>query len=150
MRSMRRRAAALCLGLAAAACAGPSGPVYGEWQGMPPSAHSTGRSMAVDLVLRGSPDAQSGKYLITTTDNDPSALSSHGQVDWAGDWTSEQRIVNGQPFKFIKLLDHLPQDIGGYALEPDGRLHALDPNGSLDTTKDGALYTLSPVPPRGR
>lgn len=130
-----------------AGCAQPRGPVLGEWQGEPPGRNSNA-TVAVDLVLYGEPGAASGQYYTKSTMQNPNQFSSHGTQEWGGNWTSTQGLVDGQAAKFIKLLDHLPDQIGGYALAADGRLHALDPNGSYDTTPDGALYTLSPVRPR--
>ena len=76
-------------------------------------------------------------------------LANNGTKEWGGNWTSTSRVAGSQTVKIIILHDHLPDDIGGYALAADGRLHALDPNGQIDTTPDGALYTLSPIRPRG-
>ena len=145
----RRRTAtigAMLLGLAG--CAGPSGPILGEWMGNQPGGNPDTPDQ-VDLVLIGGPDATSGRYHITTTVQNPNQFSNNGTQEWGGPWTSVQRDVQGQPVKFITLHDHLSSELGGYALEPDGKLHALDPNGSIDTSRDGALYTLSPVHPRG-
>ena len=140
----------MALGLAASlgGCTQPIGPVFGEWRGEPPG-RSTNYPKSVDLVLGGGPGAQSGQYRITSTELNPNSLSNNGERQWGGTWISTQRAVNGQIMQFITLQDHLPDDVGGYALEADGRLHALDPGGSLDTTPAGALYTLSPIPPRG-
>ena len=149
MNVMKRRCAAGVLGLALlAGCAGSPGPVYGEWQGTPPSGR-IGRVTSIDLVLKGPPDAQSGEYHISSTDSDPTGRFGDGERQWGGAWTSQQRVVDGRTVKFIKLHDHLTADIGDYALEADGRLHALDPNGALDMKPVEGLYTLSPVPPRG-
>lgn len=140
----------MALGLAAglAGCTQPIGPVFGEWRGEPPG-RNTNYPKSVDLVLGGGPGARSGQYHITSTELNANSFSNHGERQWGGAWTSAQRVVNGQAMQFITLQDHLPDDIGGYALEADGRLHALDPDGSLDMTAVGALYTLSPIPPRG-
>ena len=139
-------AAALAL-LGLAACQ-PSGPVFGEWQGQPPGTDPAA-TVAVDLVLEGGPGATSGHYHITMTQENPNQFSNNGTQQWGGAWTSVERPGNGGTMKFITLHDHLPNSIGGYALAADGRLHALNPDGSLNTTPDGDLYTLSPVRPRG-
>ncbi len=147
----RRRALAASLVLGLAGCAGPSGPpdapVFGEWQGQPPGLDAD-TPVAFDLVLYGGPGAASGQYHTRATTQNPNQFSANGTQEWGGDWTSTQGVANGETLKFIILHDHLPNQIGGYALAPDGRLHALDPDGSLNTTPDGALYTLSPVRPR--
>jgi len=136
---------ALALGLAG--CAGPTGPVFGEWQGEPPG-RDRSVPKSVDLVLDGAPDAQSGNYRIATTEHDPAVFAGHGTRRWGGTWTRSTRMVDGRPLTIITLHDHLPDDIGDYYLAQDGTLHALDPNGKIDTSRDDALYTLSPVQPR--
>jgi len=140
-------AAVFALALGLAGCVEPTGPVFGEWQGEPPG-RSRSVPKSVDLVLEGTPDAQSGAYRIATTEHDPSVLAGHGTRRWGGTWTRSPRTVDGQQLTIITLHDHLPDDIGDYTLAADGKLHALDPNGKIDTSRDGALYTLSPVQPR--
>lgn len=131
-----------------AGCAGPSGPVFGEWQGNQPGGNADTPDQ-VDLVLEGGPGATSGQYHITTTVQNPNQFSSNGTQEWGGRWTSVQRDTQGGSTQFITLHDHLASEVGGYALGADGKLHALDPRGSIDTSRDGVLYTLSPVRPRG-
>ena len=129
-------------------CSQPTGPVFGEWQGNQPGS-SADASTAVDLVLEGGPAAQSGQYHITTTMQDPNQLSNNGTQQWGGRWSSEQRETGDHTIMVVTLHDHLASQIGTYALEADGKLHALEPNGKLDSSPASALYTLSPVQPRG-
>lgn len=136
--------AAVCL---LAACTQPTGPVLGEWEGRQPGRGPSFPKL-VDLVLDGTPDAQSGTYHIATTQMDPDVVTGNGEQRWTGTWVRSERTANGQPVKVIMLKDHLPDDIGAYALEADGALHILDPNGLPDTTRAGQLYTLRPVTPR--
>ncbi len=143
-----RQAALLGLAVGLAGCSQPTGPVFGEWQGGTPS-RSTGYSKSVDLVLEGTPDVQSGAYRISSTEQNANVFSNHGTRRWGGKWTRSSRVVDGRTLTVITLHDHLPDDIGDYILAPDGTLHALDPNGKIDTSPADALYTLSPVrPPR--
>ena len=139
---------ALAVVLGVAGCTQPIGPVFGDWQGQPPGS-SADYPVAVDLVLGGGPGAAAGRYYITTTMQNPNEFSNNGTQEWGGPWTSTQRMVDGAMVKFITLHDHLASQVGGYALTADGKLHALDPNGQIDASPDGALYTLSPVRPRG-
>ncbi len=151
MTTWTSRAMLMCrlIGVSAiAGCAQPQGPVLGEWQGEPPGRDSSS-TVAVDLVLYGGPGAASGRYYIKSTMQNPNQFSNHGTQEWGGNWTSTQGLVDGQAAKFITLNDHLADQIGGYALAADGRLHALNPDGSYNPTRDGALYTLSPTRPRG-
>ena len=141
------KAAALAFALGLAGCAQPAGPVFGEWQGEPPG-RTRNATKTVDLVLDGAPGAQSGAYRIATTEHDPSVFIGHGTRRWGGTWTRSTRMINGQSATVITLHDHLPDDIGEYYLAPDGRLHALDPDGKVDSGSIDAYYTLSPVQPR--
>lgn len=143
------RAMIVALALGLAGCAQPTGPVFGEWQGQPPG-RARNNSKLVDLVLEGAPDAQSGTYRISSTEQDSSVFNGHGTRRWGGTWTRSSREVEGRPLTIIMLHDHLPDDIGDYYLAADGKLHALDPNGKIDTRPIDALYTLWPVRPRGR
>ena len=147
MDAKRLRAAAFILTLGTAGCAQPAGPVFGEWQGQPPG-RTRDATASVDLVLDGAADAQTGSYRIATTENNPSVFNSHGTRRWGGTWTRSRRTVDGRELTVITLHDHLPDDIGEYELASDGKLHALDPNGKAGTSRDDALYTLSPVQPR--
>lgn len=132
----------------AAGCAASGDPVFGEWSADTPGSNANA-SLGVDLVLYGGPDATSGRYTIKSTAQNPNQFANHGTQEWGGPWTSTPGTVNGRPARFISLHEHLPDQISGYALTADGRLHALNPDGSYNASRDGALYTLSPVRPRG-
>lgn len=145
--SLTTRFGVLVIALTISGCMQPSGPVLGAWHGRPPG-REPGSRRIVDLVLDGAPDAQSGSYRITSTDIDPSVISGHGEDHWGGTWIRGTRVVGGSTITTITLKDHLPDDVGAYMLGTDGALHILDPNGLPDTSRAGALYTLSPVEPR--
>jgi hypothetical protein len=118
--------------LALTACSSPSGaPVYGAWQGSQPGADPLSGN-SVDLVLKGTQNAQSGRYCIATALHDPSARADQGTTHWGGTWVRSQRAINGQSLTVLHLNNALTDDISNYALMPDGTLHALGPNGGLD------------------
>jgi hypothetical protein len=148
-----RRTLAIGLLLALASCdAHADTPLFGAWQGSQPGADPDART-SIDLVLEGTPDAQSGQYRMATALHNPSARAGMGTTHWGGTWSSSQRVINGQTVTVVELNDALPSDISRYALMPDGTLRVLNANGTLDTSPIAALYTLSPVPPgprRGR
>jgi hypothetical protein len=132
--------------LALAGCGSqPDAPIYGAWQGSQPGPDPLFHN-SVDLVLRGTPGADSGAYRIATTGHDPSAREPLGTSRWGGTWQRSQRVVDGQSVPVLHLDDALPSDISSYALMPDGTLHALDPSGMHDSTRVGASYALAPVP----
>ena len=134
--------------LACSGCA-QNGPILGEWAGRQPGRNIEMRK-SVDLVLYGSPGAPSGQYHITTNENDPTLATGHGEQQWGGTWERGQQMVDARPVTTIKLNDMLSSEISGYALEPDGTLRVLNPNGVPNTTPDGNLYTLTPVSPGNR
>jgi hypothetical protein len=132
--------------LALTACGSPPGaPVFGAWQGSQPGRDPLSRN-SVNLVLEGTQEAQSGQYRIATALHDPSVRAGRGTTHWGGTWVRSQRAINGQSVTVVHLNDALADDISSYALMPDGALHALDPNGALDTSPVAALYVL----PRSR
>jgi hypothetical protein len=142
--TMHRIVAIGCL-LALTACSSPPGaPVYGAWQGSQPGADPLGGD-SVDLVLKGTQNAHSGRYHIATTLHDPSARADQGTTDWSGTWVRSQRSINGQSLTVLHLNNALTDDISNYALMPDGTLHALDPNGTLSLADRDTLRAVSGV-----
>ena len=144
---MRLQSLIALLALAAlGGCVNASGPLVGEWRGQSPGA-SLNEPKTVDVTLNGSADAPSGTYHFTRMETDATLLSGHDEDQWGGTWVRSQRVVNGQPLSIFELKALLPGEINTYALEPNGTLRPVDPNGMPDTTPAGSLYTLSPVPP---
>jgi hypothetical protein len=146
--NLLHRAAVLGLILSTAAgCAQAAGhgPVFGDWRGTQPGG-STDYYKTVELVLNGAPNAQSGRYRIATTEQNPGSLENNGTRRWGDVWTSEQQQVDGHTVMIIHLHNTLPGDINKYALESDGALHIVGPNGHVDHSSAGKLYTLRPVP----
>ena len=143
---MTRHPLAMLALIALGGCVHDTGPVLGEWRGQSPGA-SRDVPKTVDVRLNGSPGANSGSYHFSRIEADPTLLSGHDQDQWGGTWVRSQRVVNGRTLSIFTLQALLPGEIDTYALEPDGTLRPVDPNGLPDATPAGSRYTLSPVPP---
>ena len=137
----------LGLALALGACVHPNGPLIGEWRGQSPGA-SLDVPKTVDVTLDGQPGDATGSYYFTAQENDPTLVTGHGERQWGGTWVRTQRVVNGQPLSIYRLKALIGGEIDTYALEPNGTLRPVDPNGLPDMTPAGSLYTLSPVSTR--
>ena len=134
----------LVLAAGLAGCSGPVAPLLGEWRGAQPGIQINVPKQ-IDLTLNGEPGAATGTYYVTSIDPDPNLLVGHDEQQWGGTWVRTDRTINGQPISIFTLKDILPNLIGSWALEPDGRLHAVDPSGLPDTSPLYRLYVLLPV-----
>ncbi len=144
----RFAAAGLAATLAAlvAGCDQPTGPLLGEWRGQSPGG-SQSVPKTVDVTLDGAPGAMSGAYQFSSQENDPTLLAGHDQRNWSGTWVRTDRVVDGHTIGIYRLQRLLSGEIDTYALEPDGTMRPVDPNGQIDVTPAGSHDTLSPVPP---
>jgi hypothetical protein len=134
--------------LALAACTSqPDAPVLGAWHGNQPGPDGLVAN-SVDLVLRGTPDAPSGRYEIATVEHE--SRSAVGSRHWAGPFVRSQRVIDGRQMTVIELQDTLPVDISHYVLMPDGTLRVLTPKGTLGTDAASQAYALAPVPAGSR
>ena len=140
----RRSLGILMAGIGLAACSGPTAPLVGEWRGPQPGIQ-VNVPKEVDLTLNGEPGAPTGSYYITSIDPDPNLLVGHDEQEWGGTWVRTDRTINGEPVSIFTLQNLPPNLLGTWALEPDGRLHAVDQNGLPDTTPLYRLYVLSRV-----
>jgi hypothetical protein len=136
-----RLAGAFLLLAGLAACAGPTGPVVGDWRGEVPD---SGVSQVVELVLDGTPDALSGRYEVATTTENTETGGGSGTERWAGVWRREQ-AADGRPV--FHLLQDLSGSINRYELGTDNTLRVMGRGDRADTSLDAARYTLFPVPP---
>ena len=142
-----RQFGVLLLGAALAAlagCSGPTGPRIGEWPGPQPGVQ-VNVPTEVDLTLNGEPGTPTGTYYVTSIDPDPNLHVGHDEQEWGGTWVRTDRTFNDQPISIFTLKDVPPNLIGRWALEPDGRLHAVDQNGLPDTSPLYRSYVLSRV-----
>lgn len=132
----------LILLAALAGCAGPVGPVVGDWRGEVPDSST---EQIVELVLDGTPGASSGHYDVAiTTENAGFSGGGGGTERWGGIWQREQ-AVDGRPV--FHLLDDLSGSIDRYEFGPDSALHPMGKGNRVDTSPAARLYTLLPVPP---
>jgi hypothetical protein len=126
-----------------AACAGPTGPVIGDWRREVPQSAT---EQLVELVLDGTPDAPSGRYHVTMTTESGGVGRSSGTQWQDGDWHREQAQDGRQVFH---LLNDLPGSIDRYELGADDALYPMGKGNYPDTSPMARLYTLLPVPHGG-
>jgi hypothetical protein len=133
----------LALLAALTACAGPVGPVVGDWRGEVPDSST---NQIVELVLDGTAGASSGPYEVAITTENTINGGGGGTERWGGTWQREQ-AADGQPV--FHLLDDLSGSICRYELGPDAALHPMGRGNRanyVDTSPAASLYTLFPVP----
>ena len=142
---MRQLGAVLCLSSMIAGCAGPTGPVLGDWRGRQPTGEGINPSF-VDVILYGSPGATQGRYDFKATVTDPILVSGGNHtVEWGDRWTILPGPVAGAP-PVLHLHDLPNSQISTYALMSNGVLIPAD-RGHLPDTSPGSLrYGLAPVP----
>ncbi len=125
---------------ALAACAGPTGPVVGDWRGEVPAGAT---EQVVELVLDGPADAVSGRYQVAIT-TETTIGGGAGTERWGGIWQREQ-AADGRPV--FHLLDDLAGSIDRYELGADKMLHPMGIGNREDSSPTAGLYALYPVPP---
>ncbi len=122
------------------ACAGPVGPVVGDWRGEMPVGAT---EQIVELVLDGAPGDASGRYQVAIT-TETSHGGGAGTERWGGIWRQEQ-AADGQPV--FHLLDDLPGSIDRYELGANSVLYPMGTGDRADSSPSAGLYALRPVPP---
>ena len=128
--------------LVMAACAGPTGPVFGDWRGM----DTTGMSFdlpEIELVLDGPAEATAGDYHLARQTHEL-FRSSPPFPAWDGAWTSRLVMVAGRRLRLVHLERMAYGHVADYVLLEDGRLAPVaDP--SRPDLSGAARYALAPV-----
>jgi len=116
---MARRGLLWCVVVLVAACAGPTGPVFGDWYGYQTGA-ADGYDRAVSLVLDGAPSARSGAFhyraVRRMTGIGWAANVSSDTERWDGRWQARGVQVAGQTVTRIDLIGLPPDERGAYFL----------------------------------
>ncbi|WP_428376464.1 hypothetical protein [Lichenicoccus sp.] len=144
---LTRTALALAAMTALAGC-GPTGPIFGDWQGRQPSGFGINPSF-VDLVLHGNPGDIQGEYDIQATEPQ-TTLDYIGERNliWGDRWTITRDAASGLP---ILHLHNLPNSqISTYAMLQDHVLVPVTPDGRPDLSRGALRYSLVPVPASSR
>ncbi|GBQ29574.1 hypothetical protein HLH34_13700 [Gluconacetobacter azotocaptans] len=152
MPSVNRSLAVLLGGLTIGlcGCAGPGGPVFGDWYGYLPLPAPQAR-VAVELVLDGPPTARQGGFrlhmqtmwMVGAADNVSDYLT--------GTWSAHPVTIDGVACRRIDLsgLDssrHHAMLVSHYIELPNGVLVPATADGRPDLTPGGLDYRLAPRP----
>lgn len=133
--------------VAVAGC-GPTGPIFGAWQGRQPSGYGINPSF-VDLVLHGNPGDIQGEYDIRAS-APQSTFDNIGErsLIWGDRWTITHNAASGVA---ILHLHNLPNSqIATYAMLQDHVLVPVTPGGRPDVSQGALRYSLIPVSSRSR
>lgn len=145
LRSPLRFAAAACLLSVMAGCAGPSGPVLGDWRGRQPTGDGINPSF-VDIILYGRPGDTQGRYDFKATVTDPILVNGGNHtLEWGDRWTLTGGPVPGAP-QVLHLHDLPNTQISTYALMSNGILIPTTAARVPDTSPGSLRYGLAPVP----
>lgn len=132
-----------------AGCAGPTGPVVGDWRGYPPSI-DIGYSHQTELILDGTPDATSGTYHLVTLLQDPNFGAHSGEnqnLRWSDRWEKRmQRDAGGNSYVSIHLRHAPGAEPADYILTSRGLLVPLVQAAHPDLSPGALRYALAPLP----
>ena len=127
------------------ACAGPTGPVVGDWRGQD-SAQSLDQRIEVELILDGPPGAQGGTYhyisLKQATDTDV----GNRRLDWTDQWRARPYAVDGRQMQLVHLDRLAGPRIDDFILTPDNILVPLPDPAHPDVSKAALRVALYPLP----
>ncbi len=144
-----RLAAAACLLSTITGCAGPTGPIFGDWRGRQPTGDGLNPSF-VDIVLYGRPGDTQGQYDFKATMTDPILVSGGNHtLQWGDRWTITGGPASGT-LPILHLHDLPNSQIASYALTPNGVLIPTNPANQIDTSPGSLRYGLAPVPTSSR
>ena len=143
---MRMLAGAAAL-LAASGCAGPTGPVVGDWRGAQPSI-DIAYSIDTELILDGTPDATSGTYHLVSRVRDPNFGSENqDDVRWTDHWEKRTlRDATGRPYPTIHLNRAPGVQRPDYILTSNGLLVPLIEAAHPDVSPAALRFALVPLP----
>lgn len=147
-----RRIAILCAGLMIGpfGCAGPTGPIFGDWYGYQPLPGPQAQ-LAVELVLHGPPTARLGAFRMHVQTMWMVA-NPQNQSDYpTGTWTMRPVTIDGRTYRRIDLsgLDtamHHATLIAHYIELPNGTLVPATADGKPDLSPGGLAFRLVPRP----
>ncbi len=130
-----------------AGCAGPTGPVVGDWRGFQPTISSFD-NLSTELILDGEPDARAGTYHLVTRAMEPGLVDDpRWNVRWTDQW--ERRVVqdaNGRSYTTIHLHRAPGAQVPDYILTANNLLVPLDNPQHPDLSANALRIALVPLP----
>ncbi len=140
------KAAAFACLLGVTACAGPIGPIIGDWRGQDIT-QSLDQRTEVEIILDGPPGARSGTYHYASLTQGAELDIGNRRLDWTDRWRAQPLAVDGRQMQIVHLDNLAGPHIDDFVLTPDNILVPLpDP---LRPDLSGAAFhvALYPVSP---
>lgn len=127
-------------------CAGPTGPIVGDWRGSEPSI-SYFYQRTTELILQGPPDANSGTYRLVSRVNAPLLVDRDDQYDWTDRWEKRLlRTATGQRYLTLHLRNAPGSQDPDYIWTTDDLLIPLIDPAHPDLGKQALRVALYPRP----
>lgn len=130
-----------------AGCAGPTGPVVGDWTGYRMGLEGLDNS-SIELILDGEPNATSGTYHLVTRVLDVGAVDDpRWNVRWTDHWERRSlKDAQGQTYDAIHLFKAPNAETPDYMLIANGLLMPVPNIRHPDLSPQAMRYALSPRP----
>ena len=128
-----------------AACAGPTGPVVGDWRGEEPS-RATIYQTRIEVILDGVPGAQSGTYHYVALNSGDDLGLGERHLAWTDRWQMRPVVVNGQTMQLVHLANLAGAHISDFILTPQGVLLPQPDLAHPDLSAQAYRVALVPVP----
>jgi len=133
--------------IALAGCAGPTGPVVGDWRGY--QLGLTGlNNLYTQLILDGEPDAQSGTYHLVTKAMEPGLTDDpRWNVRWTDHWERRTlQVAQAQTYISIHLFNAPNAETPDYLLTSNGSLLPVPNTKHPDLSPEAMKTALVPLP----
>ena len=129
-------------------CAGPTGPIVGDWRGSQPSLDPY-HEKTTELILDGTPDAVSGTYhLVTQVMASDLGTQTDQNLRWTDRW-EKRTPTDASGTRYVSIhLDHAPGgQLPDYVLTPNNLLVPLVNPAHPDLSATAIRIALVPLPP---
>lgn len=130
-----------------AGCAGPTGPVVGDWRGYQLGVSGI-NNLSTELILDGAPDAQSGTYHLITRAMEPGMIDDpRWNVRWTDHW--ERRVLQdaqSQSYVSIHLHNAPNAETPDYIVTSNDLLVPVPNTRHPDLSPDAMRVALMPLP----
>lgn len=130
-----------------AGCAGPTGPVIGDWSGYQMGLDGFA-NLSTQLILDGEPDAQSGIYHLITRSMEPGSIDDPRlNVRWTDHW--ERRVLQdaqARTYVAIHLYNAPNAETPDYILTANGLLMPVPNTRHPDLSPEALKIALVPAP----
>jgi hypothetical protein len=133
------------LGAVLAGCAGPTGPVVGDWRGYENTRVSYYYD-EVEIILDGSPGSTEGVYHYVRTSRENFGSGAGRFLRWTDHWTSRPIVNGGRTLTLVHLADLPNGYFEDYVALPDGVLVPVADPARPDLSAAAMRFAMSPLP----